>query len=127
MAQDGEWNGWRIHIWDDKWLPTPTTYKVVSPPNLFDDFPMVSALIDHESRKWKVELIRALFLPFETEAILNIPLSFNLPEDKLIWVGNRKGDFTVKSAYYIALGLVDTVESGECSSGDPRSPLWKKM
>ena len=33
----------------------------------------------------------------------------------------------VKSAYYIALGLVDAVESGKCSSGDPRTPLWKKM
>ena len=50
-------NGRVIHIWEDKWLPTPTTYKVVSPPRPFDDFPMVSALIDHETRRWKAELI----------------------------------------------------------------------
>ena len=25
-------NGRLIHIWDDKWLPNPTTYKVISPP-----------------------------------------------------------------------------------------------
>ena len=25
-------NGERTHIWEDKWLPTPTTYKVISPP-----------------------------------------------------------------------------------------------
>ena len=24
-------NGRRIHIWDNKWLPTPTTHKVISP------------------------------------------------------------------------------------------------
>ena len=24
-------NGCLIHIWDDKWLPNPTTYKVISP------------------------------------------------------------------------------------------------
>ena len=24
-------NGKQIHIWDDKWLPTPTTYKVITP------------------------------------------------------------------------------------------------
>ena len=24
-------NGKLIHIWDDKWLPTPSTYKVISP------------------------------------------------------------------------------------------------
>ena len=25
-------NGERTHIWEDKWLPTPTTYKVISHP-----------------------------------------------------------------------------------------------
>ena len=25
-------NGQLIHIWEDKWLPTPTTYNVISPP-----------------------------------------------------------------------------------------------
>lgn len=68
-----------------------------------------------------------MFLPFEAEKILNIPLRYNLPKDNLIWVGNRRGEFIVKSAYYIALGVIETKESGESSSGDPRTPLWKKM
>ena len=38
-----------------------------------------------------------------------------------------KGEFTVKSAYYIALSLVETEECGECSSGDQRTPLWRKI
>ena len=42
-------NGKLIHIWEDKWLPTPITYKVISPPRPFDDFPMVYALIDEDS------------------------------------------------------------------------------
>ena len=42
-------NGKTIHIWEDKWLPTPTTYKTISPPCYFDDFPMVSALIDQDT------------------------------------------------------------------------------
>ena len=45
-------NGKLIHIWKDKWLPTPTTSKVVSPPCSFDDYPMVSALIDYDTRRW---------------------------------------------------------------------------
>ena len=48
-------NGKQIHIWDDKWLPTPTTHKVITPPNNLFLFPMVSSLID---------VIRATFLPF---------------------------------------------------------------
>ena len=35
-------NGRLIHMWVDKWLPTPSTYKFVSPPRDFGDFPMVS-------------------------------------------------------------------------------------
>lgn len=42
-----------------------------------------------------------LLLPFEAETILNIPLSYELPENKLTWVGDIKGEFNVKSAYYI--------------------------
>ena len=41
--------------------------------------------------------------------------------------GNRKGEFSVKNAYYIAVGVIDTMEEGESSSGDSRSPLWRKL
>ena len=41
--------GKRIHIWDDRWLPTPTTNKVISPPLEFGNFPMVSSLIDKDT------------------------------------------------------------------------------
>ena len=120
-------NGRRIHIWEDKWLPTPSTYKVITLPKPINDFPMVLALIDNETKRWKSEVIRTIFLPFEENTILNIPLSYNLPEDKLIWMGNKKGEFTVKSAYYVALSLVETKEYGECLNGDQRTPLWRKI
>ena len=60
------------------------------PPKLFGDFPMVSALIDKDTRRWKIDLVRSMFLPFEVNTILNMPLSYKLPEDKIIYVGNRK-------------------------------------
>ena len=120
-------NGKVIHIWEDKWPPTPSTFKVISPPRILTDFPMVSTLIDSESRRWKVGLVRSIFLPFEANTIMNIPLSYNLLEDKIIWIGNKRGEFTMKSAYYIALKGVDSVEVAECFNGDPRIPLWKKL
>ena len=39
-------NGRLIHIWEDKWLHTPSTYKVITPLREFEDFPMVSSPID---------------------------------------------------------------------------------
>ena len=116
-----------IHIWEDRWLPTPTTYKICSPQQDIGDFPMVSSLIDEVSRCWKVDRVQRFFLPAEAETILNIPLSYSLPEDSIMWMGNKRGVFTVKSAYYVALPLVQKFEVGECSYTDCRTRLWKTM
>lgn len=37
-----------VHIWNDKWLPTPETFKVMSPRRIIDGREHVSALIDRE-------------------------------------------------------------------------------
>ena len=120
-------NGRRIHIWDDKWLPSPSTFKVITPSRITEDYPMVSSLIDLNTRWWKIDYIRALFLPVDVEAILKIPLSFNMPDDRIIWIGNKKGEFTVKSVYFVAVNLLESAEIVECSPGDPFLPLWKKL
>ena len=57
-------NGRLIHIWNDKWLPTPTTYRVVSPPCDMNDFPMMSAFVDHDLRSWKADLFKSIFFAF---------------------------------------------------------------
>ena len=120
-------NGQLIHIWDDKWIPNPTTYKVISLPCPFNDYPMVSSLIDPVTRWWKPGVVHALFLPFEANRILEIPLCYNMPEDKLIWLGNKRGDFTVKNAYYVVVKILDTRVVRECSFGDPNARMWRKI
>ena len=120
-------NGKTIHIWEDKWLLTPTTYKTINPPCCFNDFPIVSALIDQDTKRWKANLVKKSFLPFEANTILNISLSYSLPNDNLIWLGNTKGVFTARSAYYVALSLVETSNGGELSVGDSWPLLWKRV
>ena len=88
---------------------------------------MVSSLIDDDTKRWKAGLIRATFLPFEAETILSIPLSYSLPDDSIVWIGNKRGFFSVKSAYYVVLPVVEKAVAGENSSRDFRTPLWKKM
>ena len=117
----------RIHIWEDEWLPTPTTYKVISTPKDLGNFPMVSSLINEDTKWWKVNTIKALFLLFEANSILKIPFSYNMPDNKLICVGKKRGSFTVKSAYFIVAKIVNSSEEGESSNKDSRSQLWKMM
>ena len=101
--------------------------KLSLPKTIILKFPMVSSLIDPDTKWWKTEVLRSTFLPFEVETILKIPLSHNLPKDKLIWIGNMKGEFLVKSAYHIAHSMIDSIEEGECSSRDPNRLLWRKL
>ena len=84
-------NGRLIHIWEDKWLLTPSTFKFISPPREFGDFPMVSSLIDQETKWWKHNVVRTLFFPFEADTILKIPLSQNLLADFLFGLGTKEG------------------------------------
>ena len=72
-------------------------------------------------------MVRTLFLPFEADTILKIPLSQSLQMDSLIWIGNKKGLFIVKSAYFIAAKLQTDKDLGESSSGDSNSIIWKKL
>ena len=48
-------------------------------------------------------------------------------EDSIIWIGNKRGVFSVRSAYYVALQVVEKSEASGCSSGDCRTRLWKKV
>ena len=42
-------------------------------------------------------------------------------------MGNRRGEFSVKSAYHIAVNIVDSQAVGESSLGDVRAPVWRKL
>ena len=96
-------NGNKIQIWSNKWLPTPTTFKVISPQNTLGDQAMVSDLIDRSLGVWKAELVHRIFLPNEADTILSLPLSFSLPEDSLIWNSTANGMLSVRSAYKLAM------------------------
>ena len=77
-------NGSNILVWEDKWVPNSSTYKVVSPRiNAFSNL-RVSELIDTTNICWNSELLDQVFLPFEANAIKSIPLSLRLLSDKLI-------------------------------------------
>jgi len=42
-------------------------------------------------------------------------------------MGNKCGIFSIKSAYHVALPLVEKAKVGECSTSDRRTRMWMKM
>ena len=89
-------NGETVQIWKDRWLPTPTTYMVQSPPNLLDPQATVSQLIDVDTKWWNEALLEQLFSREEVISIQSIPLSTTNQEDSLIWRGTAKWLFFSK-------------------------------
>ena len=79
-------NGESGNIWKDRWIPTPNSFKVVSPRTSILDSELVSDLIHRDVRAWDAAKVRRTFLPHKAEVILGIPISICLLTDSLIWV-----------------------------------------
>ena len=98
-------NGCSIMIWKDKWLPSPSTYEVVSLVNNIPEDSRIAELIDEEKGAWQTDLVCNVFLPHEADLIYGIALCTNLPEDKQVWALTNNGLFSVCSAYKLSMEL----------------------
>jgi hypothetical protein len=119
-------SGESIRIWKDRWIPSSSTYKIMSPIRHLDENASVDSLINFHSMSWNVPLLQEVFLPRDVELITQIPLSVRRPRDTLIWSGTKKGIFTVKSAYYMLLHQSSAGEAGSSSSRE-LSMFWKNL
>lgn len=120
-------NGQKVRIWEDKWLPTPSMYRVSSPRLFMHPDIRVGELINKNEACWETEVVTTLFLPHEADVIRSIPISVHLLEDKLIWALSPNGSFSVRSAYYGALKLSRTGNYGSCSKGSKVKWFWKMI
>ncbi|OMO64558.1 hypothetical protein CCACVL1_21676 [Corchorus capsularis] len=116
-------DGSSVRIIEDNWIPTLPHGQPSSICSTQDQFPCVFVvdLIDHEDRCWKEDILNELFRPNEVEAIMDIRLSMERADDKLIWVDSRVGVFTVRSAYHIARACLER----ELFDMETRNPIWK--
>ena len=91
-------SGAETNIWTDHWIPRdfklrPVCPKTLNPPQL------VSDLINPVTFAWDIETLDEHLYPMDKEAILNIPLSSRVRQDFWSWHYERRGVFTVRSAY----------------------------
>jgi len=119
-------NGEKIHIWGDKWLPTPSTFVVQSPIRVLSLNARVADLIDCDLGWWNVDLLRVIFNPEEAEVIRGLVLSPLKQNDKLVWTETISGCFIVKSAYHLALQCKDQ-DAGGCLTTSDLAIFWKKI
>jgi hypothetical protein len=101
--------GENTHPWNDQWLPREGTLRPIAcianePPSRVADFIMA------ESASWNEVKLRHYMLPMDVETVLQIPLSHRRQNDLWAWHYDRKGIFSVRSAYRM---LIYTRENRE--------------
>jgi hypothetical protein len=119
-------NGQTIRIWKDRWLHSPTTFRVQSAPRVLHDDSTVSTLIDANIKWWNHTLLEQIFSKEEVRAIQSIPISVTNQADVLIWRGTAKGTFSVRSAYHIQTEK-ERMDKAESSLRLRKSTIWDKI
>jgi hypothetical protein len=117
-------NGESIRIWGDKWLPFPSSYQVQSLVEGLDPEAKVICLIDSATAGWNVPLIRSSFVATEADTICSLILSPLGQPDKLVWLGNSNGRFSVRSAYHMEMSRRSSAR-GECSTSQENAEVWR--
>ncbi|KAJ0052838.1 hypothetical protein Pint_03233 [Pistacia integerrima] len=64
-------DGSKARIWHDKWLPSPSSFKIQSQCLGMDSEAKVATLIDPQSKSWKLDLLKDLFSESEVNTISN--------------------------------------------------------
>ena len=122
-------NGEGVRIWKDRWLPSPDSFKVTSPVGIHTGLELVSSLVDVDRRGWDAERVRNMFLPYEADLILSMPISARLPADSRIWAWSSNGSFIVKSAYNVAQKMLKdegcSREEGGTSDSSGMREIWR--
>jgi hypothetical protein len=67
-------DGRTIRIWQDRLIPSPTTFAIQTPMNTLDFEANVCSLIDEDTKWWNTGLIHSIFNQEEAQLICSIPL-----------------------------------------------------
>lgn len=114
-------DGKQIRIREDVWLPRG---RIGGGANL-NEPTTVAELIVPEEKEWDVAKLKEMFDEQVINEILSIPLSSNSSMDRIAWMGNNVGSYSVKSGYNkICSQKKQLKENQPSSSYQPPRGLW---
>ncbi|KAL6189078.1 hypothetical protein ACLB2K_040468 [Fragaria x ananassa] len=108
-----------VKIWGDKWLPTPWSFKVVT-PCFMDPNARVSQLMS-QLGMWDMNFIKQHFLLVDVEKILAVPLCDGNGGDVAVWHFSDDGRFSVKSGYWFGMEMKRLEKGSSSGSGHVNS------
>jgi hypothetical protein len=123
-------NGRSINIWTDPWLPRDFPRKVITPCGR-NVISKVEELIDPVTNYWDTRLVHQIFTAEDAEMILQIPIH-GQTNDFIAWHFDKKGMFSVKLAYQVAIDCAEREStrgqhSGAANNDEAKCFKWKKI
>lgn len=95
-------DGKTINVWVDPWVPWIDGFK---PRPRIDDYLQLPIkahhLLDHTLKAWNEEMVKEIFVAKAAAAILTILIPHSPGQDKLIWLLDAKGIFSVKLVHIV--------------------------
>ncbi|KAL5574983.1 hypothetical protein UlMin_016682 [Ulmus minor] len=110
------------YIYHDHWLPRDGSFRISS-PWVLGELSKVS-LLKTAMGQWNSSLITASFHHDEAAAILSLPTPNKPSVDSLTWHYNKRGNYTVRSGYWVAKVGMETISSYSSSN---HIPWWKQF
>lgn len=122
-------DGENLNIWKDPWLPRDMSRRPITPRGacLLCD---VAELIDPTTGSWDVQMVRDIFWEEDARIILALPVHGGM-SNLAAWHFDKKGVFSVKSAYKVYRD--DQQNKSSRGGGSASQPdhgyvtMWKKL
>ncbi|PNT67131.1 hypothetical protein BRADI_3g21421v3 [Brachypodium distachyon] len=120
-------NGQNVRIWRDPWIPRNYSRRPISPRRNCR-LRWVSELLTPDG-KWNMERLNNFFLPIDIECIVRIKPSIRNEQDFLAWHPDKRGQFSMRSAYHLGRDISPTGQTYGATSSRPdgSSPKWKSI
>jgi ribonuclease HI len=120
-------NGENINVWKDNWIQqkgNSHTWSTIAPNT--EHLKVKDLMLDNYN-EWNAILINQLFLPFEAQKILNIPIIDKTQNDTLTWDGTTDGNYTVKDGYQAISKWKENANIDSASTSGHDNELWEKI
>ena len=104
-------DGRNINPWSDPWVPNIQGFiPKVKDGVLTHEWTSVADFKDECYNEWNEELIRDIFAQSSADAILSLEWPRVSCQDRLLWIKNQRGEFSVKECYFAS--FFDEVTGG---------------
>ena len=127
-------NGVSIEIWQHQWLdskpakPAVVMNRVTQPHHqAVSSLQYVKELLDVRGREWRMDLLSELFPEDIKNKIIQLRPGGSSTVDRVAWDYSRDGHYSVRSAYWVLMEVVNRRKQAQAVLHPSLNPLFEQI